>query len=650
MVRDDSLRAAESFSVTADGCYVGEDGFHVPKDFREFFERDPLQVRRWLRRRLAGRLAEDTILDLEQDLLLYLCSLSPESRFRRKGTNGRPDGCEDVIQCFDPVRHFGATAARFHHFINLCLAKRLSSILAKQRRNPLCDPRNVCLANFEISPEMRDSPEHAGEVDESYLLKHSRAFARKCRRRSQIDDAVREISAGAFGRLVERGSMKLLPMLEAMEENDDCDDPKQRVRADGCGFQASRRQLRELKQRFFENRIAARKRSAPPALEIPTMRTQVFLREELYERVWTTPVHRLAKEFGYSDVGLAKLCHKHQIPTPGLGYWRRLELGHKPARTPLPVIEQPSPYRIEVEIRERVAHEGPKEECGAPVIQVIPERPLSHPLVVRLERLLSDPKRNEKGLLVPRKGEAPHLLVTETTLPRALQVLDVLFASFEQHKIQIAWPKEERAKLTLTYESETIGFCFSEIQDCRAHIPSKEDNERKKRDYFWSIPKWDYRPTGLLRIALLCGETTSTRKTWSENKQRKIEVCLGDVVVGVEVLVEAIQRVKAERQRWREEFEARQRREREAEEQAREFARRGEVVVKAAQALQQSQWVRHLAVCLGNSAQLNRLDNETLSRMRELLEWCSTYANQIDPTCHPEVLLDNFYKRRSSFP
>lgn len=630
--------------MTADGRYVGEDGFLVPKDFREYFERDPLRVRRWLRRRLAGRFAEETVADLEQDLLLYLCSLAPDSRFRQKGTNRRPEGCADVIQCFDPARHFGASAARFHHFINLCLANRLSSILAKQRRNPLCDPRNVSLANFEISLETRGSPEHAGQVDEKYLLNHSRIFAREFHRRSQIEDAVREISAGELGRFVVRGSSKLLPIREAIGQNGHVEDANT-----ASDFQTDCRHPRRMKKRFFNRGIPAHKTSGSPALEIPTMKTQTFLREELYERVWTTPVHRVAKEFGYSDVGLAKLCHKHQIPTPGLGYWRRLELGHKPARTPLPVIEQPNPYRIEVEIRERVVDERPKERRQAPVIQVIAEQPLSHPLVVRLERLLRNPKRNEKGLLVPREGEATHLLVTEATLPRALRVLDALFAGFERHKIQIVWPKEERAKLTVTYESETIGLCLSEIQDCKTHIPSKEDNERKKRDYFWSIPKWDYRPTGLLRISLLCDEATSTRKTWSENKQRKIEDCLGDVIVGVDLLVKGIQRVKAERQRWREEFEARQRREREAEERAREFARRGEVLVKAAQALQLSQWVRQLAVCLGNSEQLNGLDNESLSRMRELLEWCSTYANQIDPTCHPEVLLDNFYKKKSSF-
>jgi hypothetical protein len=73
------------------------------------------------------------------------------------------------------------------------------------------------------------------------------------------------------------------------------------------------------------------------------------------------------------------------------------------------------------------------------------------------------------------------------------------------------------------------------------------------------------------------------------------------------------------------------------------------VISKAAQALHQSQLVRQLAVCLGKSAHLNKLDNHSLSQMRELLEWCSEYANRIDPTCQPDVLLRNFHKKESSF-
>ena len=40
----------------------------------------------------------------------------------------------------------------------------------------------------------------------------------------------------------------------------------------------------------------------------------VLSREELYERVWSTPMRRLAGEFGLSDVSLAKICRRHEIP------------------------------------------------------------------------------------------------------------------------------------------------------------------------------------------------------------------------------------------------------------------------------------------------------------------------------------------------
>jgi len=59
-------------------------------------------------------------------------------------------------------------------------------------------------------------------------------------------------------------------------------------------------------------------------------------RTELYEKVWTTPMRTLAKEFGMSDVGLAKVCRKHNVPVPPVGYWRRKETGHKVTNPLLP--------------------------------------------------------------------------------------------------------------------------------------------------------------------------------------------------------------------------------------------------------------------------------------------------------------------------
>jgi hypothetical protein len=48
-------------------------------------------------------------------------------------------------------------------------------------------------------------------------------------------------------------------------------------------------------------------------------------REELYEKVWSTPMQKLAAEFGFSDRGLAKLCRCYKVPVPSRGYWARLQ-------------------------------------------------------------------------------------------------------------------------------------------------------------------------------------------------------------------------------------------------------------------------------------------------------------------------------------
>src|ERR1700733_7552691 len=62
----------------------------------------------------------------------------------------------------------------------------------------------------------------------------------------------------------------------------------------------------------------------------------VLSREDLYELVWSKPMAELAKDFGISDVGLAKRCRRLGIPVPGRGYWARVDAGQKPYRPQLP--------------------------------------------------------------------------------------------------------------------------------------------------------------------------------------------------------------------------------------------------------------------------------------------------------------------------
>ena len=59
-------------------------------------------------------------------------------------------------------------------------------------------------------------------------------------------------------------------------------------------------------------------------------------RRALYDMVWSRAMIHLAKEFGLSDVGFAKLCKRNKIPRPPRGYWALKEVGKAPPPTPLP--------------------------------------------------------------------------------------------------------------------------------------------------------------------------------------------------------------------------------------------------------------------------------------------------------------------------
>jgi len=58
-----------------------------------------------------------------------------------------------------------------------------------------------------------------------------------------------------------------------------------------------------------------------------------FSNRDLYEPAWSKPMMELAKDFGMSDVALAKRLRKLGIPATGRGYWARVQRGKAPRRT-----------------------------------------------------------------------------------------------------------------------------------------------------------------------------------------------------------------------------------------------------------------------------------------------------------------------------
>jgi len=190
---------ADPFSIR-DGRYVGHDRFVVPKDFDEFHERFPQYVRNWVSRHAGASASNEDIEDWTNDLLIHLRHLPAKSK-------NRDAGKQDVIQTFDPTKHYGANQARFNNYINLCLTNKFRTLRSKRMKDALCQPGNVSL----------DTQRESGDpfsVSDEFCHWHSEHLQRATNasdRRDQDRAFVRE-----FLDFIRREDPNVLPAVEAL--------------------------------------------------------------------------------------------------------------------------------------------------------------------------------------------------------------------------------------------------------------------------------------------------------------------------------------------------------------------------------------------------------------------------------------------------
>ena len=73
-----------------------------------------------------------------------------------------------------------------------------------------------------------------------------------------------------------------------------------------------------------------------------------FTREELHRIVWAEPIATIANRLGIPDVGLSKACRRANVPTPGRGYWAKVQRGKAVEQCALPPLNDGGPKQITV--------------------------------------------------------------------------------------------------------------------------------------------------------------------------------------------------------------------------------------------------------------------------------------------------------------
>lgn len=399
-------------------------------------------------------------------------------------------------------------------------------------------------------------------------------------------------------------------------------------------------------------------------------------REDLYELVWSKPMLELAKDFGISDVALAKRCRRLAIPVPGRGYWARVDAGQKPYRPKLPKREpqwrdqqaltvqapQPDDQAVASEIaagsdslitiRKRVAElqiasADSIVDCLAAI-----KRTARHLKHARRAEFIFD--RGEKV------GPLVSLDVSEPALERACLLADRILKACESLGWSFVAPEHKavESRSDERYQSpelppappvgqilvagEHVGLHIEERLREETRDPTPAELAREKREYGYRAARKIQVPTGNLRVVRLDTYRifgTPTRLTWYDRGNTRVEERLPDILVGFYELALSIKARRAEDER--QELARREAERRREELEARQSANASLIkqLETDAGAWHRARHLRRYIRAARKALGANTIRARFRDQHIDYLDWAEAYVDQLDPlTSRPRSL------------
>ena len=365
-------------------------------------------------------------------------------------------------------------------------------------------------------------------------------------------------------------------------------------------------------------------------------------REELYRLVWSTPVIQLAKKFGISDVGLAKICKRMKIPRPGRGYWERISHGRKPFIPPLPAPAGDVRKEVQIVKREKYLMEPEQnserdlkfdfEKKAENQIRVEAALNFPCPEIEKTKRSFETAKTDEKGLLKPRLKVTLDLRVGPKNLDRALRIMDALLKALEKRGYQISIKKEGPNSTSVSIDGEMIEFGIEEKLNRREkELTPLQKKEKEKHPWMYSSIEYEYNPSGNLILRIKNTDGSGVRKIWTDGINQRIERGLNSFIVGLVKTGDAIKADRLEGERRKREWEEQRKRSEELERRRYEEGLKIQAMDKEITAWQKSQQIRDYVKAVEETVLKKRGEIQTGSKLDQWLRWARSYADRIDP-------------------
>jgi len=283
-------------------------------------------------------------------------------------------------------------------------------------------------------------------------------------------------------------------------------------------------------------------------------------RDELYQKVWETPLSRLAVQFGISDNGLAKICRRLNVPYPPRGHWAKKAAGKKVAQLRLPNADATTPQEVTITPTPPLSEQAPTPETQASLDQAraqvpeipVPERLLRpHPIV---GSWIADHERRAREARLERDPWRRRLSTPNAISPaeqRRHRILNALFKEIERRGGQAK--ESDRRELYIELLGEKIEIQLREKQK-QVRRPLTEEEKS------WSYNKGketkpELQPSGRLVFSIKTYLDDGLRREWLEKDDQPLEGMLPDIVATLETAAPLL----VQRRRRHEEDEKRRR-------------------------------------------------------------------------------------------
>jgi hypothetical protein len=285
-------------------------------------------------------------------------------------------------------------------------------------------------------------------------------------------------------------------------------------------------------------------------------------REEIYRMVWDMPMTEIAKKYTISDVGFRKLCIRLKVPFPKAGYWSKIKAGHQVEQATLTKIKNDG---VTVTLDERPPEQPVKKVSELDVLtkkMALEKLPFKvpgrlhnpAPLVIEARQSLkelTDP--NYPGMMITGKGQLD-IRVSPSNAGRALRFMDTFIKCIKARGHRLV---------------PDIDGTYVLIRNVKLKITFRERTNRS-RTSGKAYQEYEWRPNGKV-VFRIDGRLKSE---WGDLKSKLLEEQLPRIVAKMELAAKQEELYQEKARLWQQnwererkakaEFEARQKKEREA--------------------------------------------------------------------------------------